>query len=542
MKKLYIKFLTPLCFLLAFIGNFNASGQGCTLSPPYLETFSTTSPTSSCWTITDQNNDGNSWIIASFSFDPLIGDRVASMLTEFDPVTDDYLISPTLVASGNEQIRFSCRVQSMSAPNDFEVLLSTSGTAVNNFTNTLIPQTFYDNPNYREYIVDLSGYTGNVNIAFHINDFAYTGWIVGIDKFIFETIPSCQIPTNLTATNISTYNAILNWEENGSAAVWDIEWGVSGFTPSGIPSISATNSKPYPLNGLSPNTTYDYYLRSSCGTSSSDWQGPYTFKTTCMAAIPPFQENFNTFLPNTCWRDAVEGTLAAGPILFESGKWTGKTTLGTTAAVRLYSLGAYNYWLVTPPIDLSAGNYEVSVDAAVTAYNSSTYQSMGSGDTVKVVYTEDGQNWLPLIIFSKASVLNNVLRPFSALIPSTGAHVQFALFATHNDAYAQKNTDIHFDNFKIDHPTGVDENPDLKQSIHVFPNPTNGLFHLICDSEENFSPLSIKVMNLQGQVVFKQLDIQSHTNIIDLSDQAKGIYFVVVTTNQSIVTQKIIVE
>lgn len=89
----------------------------------------------------------------------------------------------------------------------------------------------------------------------------------------------CSEPSDLNVSDIQLTSAILNWTENGTATTWNIEWGLSGFTlGTGNPEV--VSSKPYLLDGLLPNTFYDYYVQSDCGgTGTSVWSGPFTFET-----------------------------------------------------------------------------------------------------------------------------------------------------------------------------------------------------------------------------------------------------------------------
>ena len=54
------------------------------------------------------------------------------------------------------------------------------------------------------------------------------------------------------------------------------------------------------VSGLSPNTEYDIYVRSICGsTDSSTWAGPISSQTFSNDA--PFLENFDAIASIQCW-------------------------------------------------------------------------------------------------------------------------------------------------------------------------------------------------------------------------------------------------
>ena len=83
-------------------------------------------------------------------------------------------------------------------------------------------------------------------------------------NYIEGTPPSCLAPNALGATNILATSAQLSWNENGSASLWNIEYGFTGFTQgSGTVITGVTN--PQIVSGLMPNTVYQFYVQADCG-------------------------------------------------------------------------------------------------------------------------------------------------------------------------------------------------------------------------------------------------------------------------------------
>jgi hypothetical protein len=72
--------------------------------------------------------------------------------------------------------------------------------------------------------------------------------------------------------------------------------------------------------------------------------------------------------------------------------------------------------------------------------------------------------------------------------------------------------------------------------LSIFPNPTNGLFFI---EVENNSILDYKIRDISGRIVLVN-QLQSSKIQIDLSKEAKGTYFIELTTNQGIYTERII--
>ncbi|MEZ4854708.1 choice-of-anchor J domain-containing protein, partial [Flavobacterium sp.] len=208
-----------------WVGPVNFATLCDALPVPFMEGFNSDSATQTCWTVLNENADGDSWNM-DYATNPYEGNQVAALYTDFNAgADDDWLISPTLTLTGNQRLKFHYRVQSAGEPNDFEVLLSTAGTDPASFTNVLLPVATYSNITYVEQIIDISSYSGDVNIAWHVPTGSPDGWRVYIDNVIVENIPSTVPPcaTNIVATPDA---ACGNFENE---ITWDATTGADGY-------------------------------------------------------------------------------------------------------------------------------------------------------------------------------------------------------------------------------------------------------------------------------------------------------------------------
>ncbi len=73
--------------------------------------------------------------------------------------------------------------------------------------------------------------------------------------------------------------------------------------------------------------------------------------------------------------------------------------------------------------------------------------------------------------------------------------------------------------------------------IQIYPNPTKGIFTL---QGENIQ--SMKIINIYGQIVETQDFVSLQNKIIDLSDHAKGIYFIKILTQKGLIVKKLVLE
>ncbi|MCZ8364146.1 MAG: choice-of-anchor J domain-containing protein, partial [Microcystis sp. LE19-251.1A] len=252
---------------------------------PFQEGFNSTSTTEACWTVLNVNNDADAWNL-NYATTPFEGDQVAAITTDFNGGdNNDWLISPQIILTGNQRLKYRYRVQSAGEPDAFRVMLSENGTSPVAFTETLVPLTTYSNITYVERIVNLSAYSGNVNIGWHVPQGGPDGWRLYIDNVIIEDLPTCPEPTDLTSNTVLHNSATIQWTNGGSETAWQVI-----TLPCGSPAPTATstgffdinpttNSYTFP-NNLTPTTCYDVYIRAVCtGNDLSPWTGPTTFTT-----------------------------------------------------------------------------------------------------------------------------------------------------------------------------------------------------------------------------------------------------------------------
>jgi hypothetical protein len=139
---------------------------------------------------------------------------------------------------------------------------------------------------------------------FYVGMIAVEGYVCPNHYFInFEVAPvGCPPPESLLASNITSSTADLGWIEMGTATAWEYQVGPEFFVPA--ESGTATANNPKQVTGLSSNTTYDFYVRSSCGFAFSPWSGPFNFTTTCDGVVVfPWSESFESTWPPACWDD-----------------------------------------------------------------------------------------------------------------------------------------------------------------------------------------------------------------------------------------------
>ncbi|SDH33050.1 choice-of-anchor J domain-containing protein [Winogradskyella thalassocola] len=261
---------------------------------PFVETFNYDSTSEDCWQIVNNNGDIYWWGMdnTAFSYE---GDQAAAIGTTTNGASDDWLISPTITVTENQRLRFYYRVTYDWGTEDLEVLLSTNGTGLDQFTTVLYDSgndpVVINNENYLVKIINLpDGIVGDVNIAFHVPEYppnpeGYRGLGLIIDNINIEDRPECAEPTNVTFANIIDTEVLVGWDVNGSETEWEVSVQPSG-TPAPVgdtdPSYLYTaTSNPFLVTGLTASTSYEVYIRAVCDSSESEWTSPQDLLTKC---------------------------------------------------------------------------------------------------------------------------------------------------------------------------------------------------------------------------------------------------------------------
>ncbi len=127
---------------------------------------------------------------------------------------------------------------------------------------------------WEHFIVSFDHYYGlGRNIAFRASGSIGNDFV--IDDLTISEIPVCTHPNDLACTGIGSDHVTLDWTEAGNATSWIVEYGPSGFIPglgNGTTEIAVTH--PYTILGLASVVSYDFYVKSDCGMSTSDLIGP----------------------------------------------------------------------------------------------------------------------------------------------------------------------------------------------------------------------------------------------------------------------------
>lgn len=126
-----------------------------------------------------------------------------------------------------------------------------------------------------------NGGTGPVINDLAANDYEVTITDnIGVQFVNTYTIESQDAITNLQASSITDTTADLSWTPGATGTTeWDVTIGYVGFSPTGPATDPNVTTIPYQAVGLTPSTSYDFYVREDCNGATGAWIGPENFTT-----------------------------------------------------------------------------------------------------------------------------------------------------------------------------------------------------------------------------------------------------------------------
>ncbi len=110
-----------------------------------------------------------------------------------------------------------------------------------------------------------------------------SGWDATV---ICESKPNCLAPTNFSYNNLEAKQVDLSWQQPDNTSSWTIEYVITGFVLGEGTEVTSDNVN-ITLNQLTPETSYDAYLKANCDEEgTSDVVGPLSFTTPVACFIP----------------------------------------------------------------------------------------------------------------------------------------------------------------------------------------------------------------------------------------------------------------
>mgnify|MGYP000137747538 CR=1 FL=1 len=260
--------------------------------------------------------------------------------------------------------------------------------------------------------------TGSVTIELHVGrTWGGSGCDASfnqVDNNTWEIIvyhspaPSCLPPSAPQFLGASSTAANFSWTASTGSNGYEYELrtsGAPGSGPTGLAASGTVTGTSVTATGLSPQTNYDFYVRSTCGGTSgnSPWTAAVSALTACTVFAAPFNENFDN-TANWASRTTIDPCWTANPSAGSTWSWEPRSTAPTSGNGPLADLTGGNFLYCEasifgnfPPAEFTTPLIDVSSLTSPALY---FHQHRFSGATIAdmdVEVTNDfGATWTTL--------------------------------------------------------------------------------------------------------------------------------------------------
>jgi len=338
------------------------------------------------WTVIDNNADNDKWILSTSN--PRTGLQCARILTDFNTVNDDYLVTPPVALTGNQELKFWARAHSASEPDEISILLSSTTPTPEAFTTVVLSSVAVNSTSYVEYSVDLSAYSGTVYLSFTRKDSPADGWYLYLDDVLIRDIPAT--PTFMVSPASKDFASVVIGNSSASQTFTISNTGGGTLTLNPATSIIGTDANQFVL---SDGNLYPLNLTAGQSATVGVVFTPTTsgFKTANL--------NFTHNATGSPSVVALSGTALPEGTLFESFEATtfppaGWANPGTWSRSTSYSYegvaSAYKYTTATASL-LRTPLVSINSSSALTFYARTSTTSIYQ--RIQVQYSDDGTTW-----------------------------------------------------------------------------------------------------------------------------------------------------
>ena len=304
---------------------------------------------------------------------------------------------------------------------------------------------------------------------------------------------SCSAPGGLSASNIASTTATLNWNAVNGAFAYTVEYKPVS-SGSWLYATSGTNGLYVNLYSLSANTTYDWRVYSNCSLTEASTYAYGQFSTSGSAPPPPPS---GTGCPGP-YDVSTNGTINGAAAI--SLNTDVKGTLSPKYDIDHYkftisSSGTINVWLTTLP-----GNYDLVVLNSSGAQIGISKNKGTKNETIPLSVT-------PGTYYAKVYPVGSANSATSCYTLKVQSVTATRAITTSTPVTATATKEI--------------VNPDF--AVNLFPNPTGDQLNVWVEGVDKKT--DIKVYNLMGKLIMQQQAVNTLTQL-NVSKLSAGFYLV----------------
>lgn len=494
------------------------------------------------WSMIDVDGDGNVFFPynTGSAHTGMYSATSASWTSAAGALTpDNHLITPALIVGSGDTLSFWYAAQDPTYPSDkFQVLVSTTGKAAANFTDTLYVKTITDST-WTEQKLSLGAYA-NDTIYISFNHFDCTDWFyMKLDDI--ATPSTVYFPADMAVTDITepvsgcglgnNEDVTIEVTNNGpdSVSTFDIAFKVDN----GSYTTESYSGTAIPGFG---SATYTFTAKADLSTVGAH---TITAKVTYTGDTDPSNDEMNITAEN------FSGKTIPYTMGFETGEsldgWKvidvandGATWYPIASGINPNNGTGYVYcptpssddWLITPCLDLTAGqDYEVSLWYKTKVGGNESFSIMiGQSNDAAGLTTKIKD------VVAVADAYDKTAGTFT--VATSGLY--YIGFHANSTSSAQT---LYMDDIMIDDIfTGID-NAKTDNAVSMYPNPADNILNIRAAKAIQ----SIKIVSVIGQEV-QSVNPAANQVTMDISNLESGVYFVTIETESNTTIKKLTIK
>jgi len=418
---------------------------------------------------------------------------------------------------------------------------------------------------------NISPVVAGANYQFYVQQNCGTGGnSIWTGPFTFSTTPPCDPVTAIVTSNVTATTVDVAWTNGGTETNWIIEYGATGFAHGSGVTVNATTN-PQEITGLTAETDYDIYVKADCGSGNeSSWTGPVNITTIATAPPPPpcdpvtaiVTSNVTATTVDVAWTNGGTETnwiIEYGATGFAHG--SGVTINPATNPQQITGLTAETDYDIYVRADCGSGNVSDWTGPKAVTTTATTpppptcdpvtaiVTSNVTATTVDVAWTNGGTETAWSITYVPTGgtpgdgPIISATNPYriTGLAPGTS----YDIYVQANCGSGSLSSWTGPETVKTAELSSGLNDLEFISNVSLFPNPATNEVSLQFTLSE-ISDITIKVIDLNGKVMETQ-NINnaisgSNTTTLNVSNYANGIYSVVLQSNDTLTTKKLVIN
>ncbi|MCS6904421.1 MAG: fibronectin type III domain-containing protein [Bacteroidia bacterium] len=362
-----------------------------------------------------------------------------------------------------------------------------------------------------------------------------------IQTFTTLSGQSCSTPTSLQASSVSDNTATISWSPVMNAINYEILYRVQG-TNNWINLTSPTSR--IVLTGLSPSTTYDFFVRAVCSNVASGYSPLFNFTTSAApvtVCFPPTNVSVSSITSSSAVISWSTVTTAI-QYLFKyriagSSSWNHlSTTITSITLNNLQPSTPYEYQveaICSAGQSASSGTFTFTTLSLViteclvptnlrllgVTNNSATivWSAVPSANSYNIAYRTQGlANWSTSTITSNSITLTSL---------TNGTVYEFYVQAICNGSHSSYTPAFIFSTLVSPSRIGASN----EANFSIYPNPAN---QFITIQGENLEGTQITVRDLLGKILLEHVvpsSVNTDTYQLSISHLSAGTYYLILS-------------